>query len=243
MSNLIFNNNSIRTNGNLVCLTDMAKPFEGKRLVDWTRLDSTEAYLSALSVEVGIPTSSILVVSHGKPTFGTPEVAIAFAQWLSPEFHVWCIRHLRTLMETGSTQLKPVKPKSLNDILLDEVYAEVDRLAFNSTQALGVKATIPQYLMELNAKDTHTALAGIFMALTRLKLEENKSNPVQLHRTIHKQLRQVQIKIEGVASVDDSLLTGKELKDKTRALEANPSSKQHLLPEIPTLAKKGNIST
>ncbi len=133
--------------------------------------------------------------------------------------------------------LAEVKPKSLNDILLDEVYAEVDRLAYNSTQAFGVKVTIPQYLMELNARDIHTALTGLWMALTRLKLEESKSNPIQLHRTIHKQLRQVQIKLEGITSVHDSLLTGKELKDKRKALELNPSSKQHLLPDVPTLAK------
>lgn len=105
MNALTFQDNSIRTNGNLVCLTDMAKPY-GKLVKDWTTLDSTQAYLKALNTEEGgIPLSPILVVSHGKPSFGSPEVAIAFAQWLSPEFHVWCIRHLRTLMETGSTSL------------------------------------------------------------------------------------------------------------------------------------------
>jgi hypothetical protein len=130
----------------------------------------------------------------------------------------------------------PPQPKSLNEILLAEVYAEVDRLAYNPTQAYGVKVTIPQYLDELDASSSHTALTGLWMALTRLKLEEGTCNPIQLHRTIHKQLRQVQIRLEGITSVHDSLLTGKELKDKSKALELNPSSKQHLLPEVPTLA-------
>lgn len=160
-----------------------------------------------------------------------PELLVEFAQ-----LGLRMFLHQLAGYEVKSTAVVPPQPKSLNEMLLEEVYAEVDRLAFNSTQAHGVKATIPQYLDELDASSSHTALTGLWMALTRLKLEEGTCNPIQLHRTIHKQLRQVQIKLEGITSVHDSLLTGKELKDKSKALELNPSSKQHLLPEVPTLA-------
>jgi KilA-N domain len=231
MNNLTFKDNDIRTKGDMVCLTDMAKPF-AKRVNNWQRMEATQAYLEALSV-VTLISVTLLIETSDSGTFAHPEVAIHFAQWLSPEFHVWCNINIRQFIE-GVKQ--PSQPKSLNEILLEEVYAEVDRLAFNPTQAHGVKLTIPQYLDELDARSSHTALTGLWMALTRLKLEEGTCNPIQLHRTIHKQLRQVQIKLEGITSVHDSLLTGKELKDKSKALELNPSSKQHLLPEVPTLA-------
>jgi KilA-N domain len=104
MSNLIFKDNNIRTNKDMVCLTDMAKPY-GKKVNDWVRVEATEAYLSALSAATGIPAPSLLVVLDGKPTFAHPEVAIHFAQWLSPEFHVWCNIHIRQLVETGKTQI------------------------------------------------------------------------------------------------------------------------------------------
>jgi hypothetical protein len=77
MTNLIFKDNSIRTNGDMVCLTDMAKPY-GKAVAHWLEIDSTQAYLTALSAAIDIPIASILVVSNGKPTFACPEVAITF---------------------------------------------------------------------------------------------------------------------------------------------------------------------
>jgi hypothetical protein len=109
MTNLIFKGNNIRTNGDMVCLTDMAKSY-GKAVAHWLEIDATQAYLTALSVAIDIPIASILVVSNGKPTFAHPEVAIHFAQWLSPEFYVWCNRHIRTLVETGKSEVKPVAP-------------------------------------------------------------------------------------------------------------------------------------
>jgi hypothetical protein len=77
MTNLIFKDNSIRTNGDMVCLTDMAKPY-GKQVRHWTDNNETQAYLSALSAASGIPLPSFLSVCVGKPTFGSPEVAITF---------------------------------------------------------------------------------------------------------------------------------------------------------------------
>jgi hypothetical protein len=74
MSNLIFKDNNIRTNKDMVCLTDMAKPY-GKKVNDWVRVEATEAYLSALSAATGIPAPSLLVVLDGKPTFAHPEVS------------------------------------------------------------------------------------------------------------------------------------------------------------------------
>jgi KilA-N domain len=83
MSNLIFKDTSIRTNNNLVCLTDMAKPY-GKLVGHWLENQTTKSFLSALSADIVIPIT-ILIETSDVGTFAHPEVAIAFAQWLSPE--------------------------------------------------------------------------------------------------------------------------------------------------------------
>jgi hypothetical protein len=67
MNNLIFKDNNIRTNGDMVCLTDMAKPY-GKRVNNWSQLDSSQAYLEALSAVTGIPVS-LLIESSDSGTF------------------------------------------------------------------------------------------------------------------------------------------------------------------------------
>lgn len=65
----------------------------GKAWADYNRLGSTEAFLQALSSDMGIPISEIVQsIRGGQPSLqGTwvhPQVAINLAQWLSPEFAV-----------------------------------------------------------------------------------------------------------------------------------------------------------
>ncbi len=65
----------------------------GKSWADYNRLGATQAFLTALSVDMGIPISGIVhSIRGGDPTLqGTwvhPQVAINLAQWLSPQFAV-----------------------------------------------------------------------------------------------------------------------------------------------------------
>ena len=65
----------------------------GKRLANYTRLDTTRAYLETLSSVTHIRVSELLQqVRGGSPdlqgTWVHPKVAIHLAQWLSPEFSV-----------------------------------------------------------------------------------------------------------------------------------------------------------
>ena len=47
-----------------------------------------------------------------KTTWGHPLVAIAFGQWISPEFHVWCNLNIQTLITNGTVSLpQVVQPK------------------------------------------------------------------------------------------------------------------------------------
>ena len=96
-----------RNTDDFVCLTQMAKIFS-KNVKDWTRTESTKAYIDAVSSEVNICPSQLLVSLKGNSgnfeqgTWAHPLIAIAFAQWLSPEFHVWCNLHIKHLIEQSA---------------------------------------------------------------------------------------------------------------------------------------------
>ena len=92
-------------------LSEIAKPF-GKRVDNWTRLESTKSLLEAFDEDPayrGIPPFvDHKLRSEGKGTFvaggglyAHPDIAIQFAQWCSPKFALWVSRQIRHLMEHG----------------------------------------------------------------------------------------------------------------------------------------------
>jgi hypothetical protein len=98
-----------RESDNYVCLTQMAKIFD-KEVYGWTRTEAGKSYIKAVSEETQICGSQLLVSLKGNSenfeqgTWAHPLIAIAFAQWLSPEFHVWCNLHIKLLIETQGKQ-------------------------------------------------------------------------------------------------------------------------------------------
>ena len=92
-----------------VSLTDMAK-IHNKLVADYLRLNSTKAYLEALSIDMGYPMSSLTRIVKGKSksqgTWAHPDIAIDFAQWCSPTFKVWANRTLRGVIS------QPAAPKT-----------------------------------------------------------------------------------------------------------------------------------
>ncbi|MDZ8068531.1 MAG: KilA-N domain-containing protein [Nostoc sp. DedQUE08] len=80
---------------------------------------STKAYWRALSNDIGIPISSLVIEVDGygssQGTWIYPEIAIDLAQWVCVEFRIWANRTLMKVML--STQVEPVQqqepPKAL----------------------------------------------------------------------------------------------------------------------------------
>lgn len=65
----------------------------GKKINDYGRLSTTQAFLNELSTETGIPATELVQSvrggeSHLQGTWVHPQVAIHLAQWLSPRFAV-----------------------------------------------------------------------------------------------------------------------------------------------------------
>ena len=95
-----------------VSLTDMAK-VTGKRVNDWTRLDSTIEYLTEFETITGIPVmvSNVGGTPETTGTWAIEEVAIDFASWCNVGFRIWVAKQIRTLITEGSVNFATPDPQ------------------------------------------------------------------------------------------------------------------------------------
>ena len=92
--------------------TEIAEKF-GKRVSNWTRLDSTKEYINALKIRYSDVSNGFIMVHQGGVAQGTwihEKLAIEFARWLNPSFAVWCDEKIEELLTTGKTELKAEQP-------------------------------------------------------------------------------------------------------------------------------------
>lgn len=103
-----YNGNGVtfrKGNSVMVNATEMAKPF-GKRPNDFLSAKSTQELISSLSAKTGISATALVVVNQGGNNQGTwlhEDLALIFAQWLSPTFYLWCNDRIKELMQVGFT--------------------------------------------------------------------------------------------------------------------------------------------
>ncbi|MGL5075080.1 MAG: KilA-N domain-containing protein [Waterburya sp.] len=134
ISLLSYNGQQISQRGSdgFVNATEMAKAND-VRIDKYLENESTKQYLKALqqsiSPENGENVELIVVCGFGsqKATWMHPLAAIHFAQWISPEFHVWCNQHIKTLIEMGTTSIEPVNPLDALIAGLQELKAVQER--------------------------------------------------------------------------------------------------------------------
>ena len=88
----------------MVNATQMAKAF-GKKPSNWLVTEQAERIIKAVSGASRIPEALLVTVENGNGTWMHEDVALPFAQWLSPEFYIWCNDHIKELLRTGSTSL------------------------------------------------------------------------------------------------------------------------------------------
>lgn len=100
-------------NGVMINATEMAKPF-GKQPKDYLRTNPAQEFINALkeSRSAYMPNDDFqpVMILQGGTTQGTwmhEDVALDFAQWLSPHFKVWCLMKLKELLKTGKTEIQP----------------------------------------------------------------------------------------------------------------------------------------
>jgi hypothetical protein len=141
-----------------VNLTQMCQA-NGKLLGNWNNLKSTKSYLEAVSSDIGITISELLVIKKGNSaeftqgTWGHPLIALHLAQWISPSFHVWCNAHIFNLMASGSTsiEINPVEEMKLKLELAklenDKVQAELKLLQLRQYVATALPELVQQKVL------------------------------------------------------------------------------------------------
>lgn len=101
----------------MVNATQMAKPF-GKRTNDFLSAKSTQELINSLSVKTGISATDLVAVSHGGSNQGTwmhEDLALVFAQWLSPDFYLWCNDRIKELLQVGITATPATLEEMINN--------------------------------------------------------------------------------------------------------------------------------
>lgn len=87
----------------MVNATQMAEKF-GKTPKDWLRTKQSKDLINSLSAVRHISLTDLVSVSQGGTNQGTwmhEDVALMFAQWLSPEFYIWCNDRIKELARDG----------------------------------------------------------------------------------------------------------------------------------------------
>lgn len=101
-----FKGNEIAFMGNkknvMINATQMAKPF-GKLCKDWLRTEQSQRMIAVISERQKCLPSDLVKVTNGDNggTWMHEDVALVFAQWLSPEFYLWCNDRIKELMTKG----------------------------------------------------------------------------------------------------------------------------------------------
>ncbi|WP_414545881.1 KilA-N domain-containing protein [Nostoc sp. CCY0012] len=112
--------------------TQMCKA-NNKFLADYTKLKSTKQYLQALSNDMKILISSLVieVQGHGseQSTWIHPEIAIDLARWVSVEFRIWANRTLmKVIMDIESVQQQSMTQVQLLAAIAQQMAEQEQRL-------------------------------------------------------------------------------------------------------------------
>lgn len=101
----------------MVNATEMAKPF-GKRCNDFLSTKQTNELINSLSAKTGISATGLVIVNQGGNNQGTwlhEDLALIFAQWLSPDFYLWCNDRIKELLQYGMTATQPTLEQMINN--------------------------------------------------------------------------------------------------------------------------------
>ena len=97
--------------------TEMAGNF-GKIPANWLRTEQSRKIIEAISTSHKCELADLLMVVNGGDNRGTwmhEDVALVFAQWLSPEFYLWCNDRIKEIAKHGFTATDATLEKMLSN--------------------------------------------------------------------------------------------------------------------------------
>jgi hypothetical protein len=103
-SRLTYNGRPIRERGEMLSLTDMWRAAGGsdsQRPSKWLEIDGTDVFVNHISSLLNVPVGDIIQSERGRNggTWAHWQIGMAYAKYLSPEFHAWCNQVVRDHME------------------------------------------------------------------------------------------------------------------------------------------------
>ena len=139
----------------MLSLTDMWKAGDAdpsKRPVEWLRSKGARQFIDHLQVMVG--NSHLFHVGAGRKgqTFAHWQIGLAYAKYLSPEFHMWCNQVVRERMEGKSLAPANISPDILEMLRRDD--GMIKMLAHKVTELEKSLPTIAMQMVEpmINAR-------------------------------------------------------------------------------------------
>lgn len=94
----------------MINATQMAKPF-GKTCKDWLRTEQAQRMIAAIAERRKCHSADLVLITQGgnnkidQGTWMHEDVALVFAQWLAPEFYLWCNDKIKELLTQGVTTI------------------------------------------------------------------------------------------------------------------------------------------
>lgn len=121
---LVYNGVPITANAEMLSLTDMwiaGGRDDAKRPANWARKEGAD-FISHMHDVLNVPVGHIIKAERGKggSTFAHWQIGLAYAKYLSPEFHMWCNQVVRERMEGKSVAVASLPPEILEMIRRDD---------------------------------------------------------------------------------------------------------------------------
>lgn len=138
---LVYNGEVIAERGEMLSLTGMWRAADSpthREPWNWTRKEGA-AFVAAVAIAHNLPDSQVLTKKRGKggETFAHWQIGLAYAKYLSPEFHMWCNEVVRERMAGVSKSVATLPPDVMELIRRDDGISRM--LAHKVT---GMEATI-----------------------------------------------------------------------------------------------------
>jgi hypothetical protein len=169
------------TNG-MVNLTKIAKACE-RNAGDWLRLESVKEVISIWAEEKSDMQKVHIAIKGGdsqadtQGTWVCRELALDYAQYISPRFKVWCTKALDELFQTGKVELKPMTHEEMMLQVMTTLTAQVAEQKAIAQEAIRTKAYISD-------KKVATALNTASQAVKKVNRLEIELDRSQEYRTI-----------------------------------------------------------
>ncbi|MEP9376175.1 KilA-N domain-containing protein [Aquabacter sp. CN5-332] len=183
---LAFNGAPIQIDAEALCLTDMwraAGSDMSKRPVEWLRSKAARDFIEHLEIMVG--NSHLLQVEAGRggATFAHWQIGVAYAKYLSPDFHIWCNTIVRAHMDGRAAAPSGLAPDQ------SELIRRIDGIArMLSHKVTNIEAALP--LMVGQALEAHLAAdprrAVLDYVSVRQMLDDAKALPKGRNRVNRK---------------------------------------------------------